>query len=264
MRSFILSLRPRHQMLFVVCLTVLLAFVIATICGHFFDTHQLKENTDLSAAVYQVLGTVYAILLTFTLWGVWQKFNDANASVQNEAYAILDLVHIVETSPNWNDTKIRKASLTYASKVVEHEWPLLSNTDFLNSKEVSHSSSLEIVKEVQSIVPHSDREIAIFSQMLALLNSWLDARRTRILVAQGNSARELWPLLISGAFVLFAFHGLFVAKTYGLWATLLFGFSLIIGITFYLIFSLDCPFQGSLSIDSKPFQLAINILKSPQ
>jgi hypothetical protein len=36
---------------------------------------------------------------------------------------------------------------------------------------------------------------------------------------------------------------------------------LVIGLTFYLIFALDSPFDGSLSIDSEPFELVINILE---
>jgi hypothetical protein len=261
MRSFILSLNKYLQMPFIVGLTILSAFIIATLTGLFFDAHQLQANTDLSSSVYQVLGTVYAILLTFTLWGVWQRFNDANSSVQNEADALIDLVHIVEASPSFQEIKLREAALKYSKIVIDSEWALLATTDFLNSKELSHGSSMEIVKEVQSITPHNDRELAIFSQTLTLLNSWLDARRTRTLIARGDSAKSIWPLLITAALVLFAFHGLFVAKTFGLWAALLFGFSLVVGLTFYLIFSLDCPFVGALSINSDPFRFAINVLK---
>jgi hypothetical protein len=263
MRAFILTLRPRLQLVFVLILTIALAFAIAFIFNKFFDTHQLEANTDLSASVYQVLGTVYAILLTFTLWGVWQKFNDANKSVQQEAYALMDLVHNVEASSEWKNINVRAAALAYAQNVVAKEWKMFGkmSAKSINLNEKKHPITSELVKEVQSISPKDDREIAIFSLTLSLLMAWLDARRTRILIARGNSAKALWPLLISGALVLFAFHGLFVAKTLGIWISLLFGFSLVIGLTFYLIFALDSPFEGSLSIDSEPFELVINILE---
>jgi hypothetical protein len=262
MRSFILSLRTAYQIVFVISVTVLLAFLIAFICGKFFDAHQLESNTDLISSVYQVLGTIYAILLTFTLWGVWQNFNEATACVQNEAYALVDLVHIVEASPDWK-IDVRKAAISYYKYVLEKEWPTLKciTTKDINANEHSRIQSTHVVQVVQSITPKSDREITIFNQTLTLLNTWLDARRTRILIARGDSAKSLWPLLITGALVLFGFHGLFVAKTIRIWVTLLFGFSLIISITFYLIFSLDCPFAGSLSIDCEPFEFALNILE---
>jgi hypothetical protein len=262
MRAFILSLRSLFQIILIIGATVGLAFVIALIFSTFFDTHQLKINTDLIASVYQVLGTVYAILLTFTLCGVWQNFNVADSSVQKEVYALLDLVHTVEASENWKNINIRKAAYLYANIVVTEEWPTLSTmtNNFINKHESDHAASKPVIHVIQEIIPSSPREVALFDQTLTLLNNWLDARRTRLLIARGNSATALWPLLILGAFVLFSFHGLFVATTMGIWITLLLGFSLIIGLTFYLIFALDCPFAGGLSIDAEPFVLAISLL----
>jgi hypothetical protein len=114
---------------------------------------------------------------------------------------------------------------------------------------------------VQNIAPQGEREVAIFSEVLRLLDNWLDSRRLRILIAHGNTARSIWPLLLIGALVLFAFHGLFVAQTMGIWITLLGGSALVIGLAFYLIFTLDCPFSGEPSVDVEPFTLIVGLLK---
>jgi len=264
MRSFILSFKGKYQAALVIGVTMIIAFVSAILCGLFFDEHQLVANTDLISAVYQVMGTIYAILLTFTLWGVWQNFTAAGASVENEAFALLDLVHMLEISFTKKNDTIRQAALVYARLVVEHEWATLKNftNALLHLRERNHSSAMEIIHSVQSTVPENEKEGIVFQQALRLLTRWLDARRERLLIARGNSAKALWPLLCTGAFVLFAFHGLFVAKTVALWSTLLFGTSLVIGVTFYLIFTLDCPFDGSLCIDSEPFSLAIDLLQA--
>jgi hypothetical protein len=250
---------------FVVGLTILIAFAVALFCSMFFDAAQLKANTDLTSSVYQVMGTIYAILITFTLWGVWQSYTAADTAVQKEAYALMDLVHMVEASPRWAQFKIREAALLYMDGVIKQEWIMLKDmtSSVINLREQSHSASFQIVGAVQSIQPEGEREMTVFSHVLTILSDWLDARRTRILIARGDSARALWPLLLTGALVLFAFHGLFIAETPVIWATLLGGTALVIGLTFYLIFTLDCPFAGSPSIDTEPFYLAINLLKSP-
>lgn len=263
MRSFFLTLKGNYQATFVIGGTLILAFASASFCSLFFDEHQLSDNTDLISTVYQVMGTIYAILLTFTLWGVWQNFTKADDSVQNEAFALLDLVHMLEISfANKNDT-IRPAALAYATLVIEHEWQTLKSftNEIINLREHDHSPAMQVIQAVQDTVPANEREGIIFAQALKLLARWLDARRERLLIARGNSAKSMWPLLFTGAFVLFAFHGLFVAKTVAIWITLLFGTALVIGVTFYLIFTLDCPFDGSLCIDSEPFSLAIDVLK---
>ncbi|MDR3477228.1 MAG: DUF4239 domain-containing protein [Gammaproteobacteria bacterium] len=264
MRLLILSLPIRLQPIFIIGITIALAFLVAFICSLFFDSHQLAANTDLTSSVYQVLGTIYAIMLTFTLWGVWQNFTDAGKSVQDEAFALLDLVHTLESSPSLDHADIRGAVLNYLKLVVEQEWPTLQSftSNLVQSHEKSRSVSYQVVTVIQDITPHEPRDVAIFGQTITMLNKWLDSRRARILTAKGNSVKALWPLLMGGALVLFGFHGLFIAKTIGIWVALLFGLSLVIGLTFYLIFSLDCPFAGTLSIDSEPFELAINILKN--
>lgn len=263
MRRFILSLPSNLQAAFVICGTIAMAFASALICGGLFDHHQLVSNTDLISAVYQTMGTIYAILLTFSLWGVWQHFTDAETSVQNETYALLDLVHMIESIPGNAKIALRKAALAYSSHVINKEWPAIRNltNEQLNLHARQHSAAHEIMEAVQRIEPNNEREVVIYGQSLSLLTSWLDARRTRILSVRGNSARSLWPLLYTGAIVLFAFHGLFVANTLSIWIMLLFCISLVIGVTFYLIFSLDSPYSGSLCIDAEPFLLAIGILQ---
>lgn len=264
MRSFLLSLSGQFQAMFIISATLIVAFASATLFSLCFDVHQLAVNTDLISSVYQVMGTVYAILLTFTLWGVWQNFTDAKASVQNEVYALLDLVHIWESESHKINNQLRQAALDYCLQVIEQEWPLLKNynTSMINLRESTHSLTLNVTHAVQSIMPISTRDNILFNQALSLLTRWLDARRTRILIARGDSANAIWPLLFTGALVLFTINGLFVAKTIAIWSSLLFGVSLVIGVTFYLIFSLDCPFAGKLSIDSEPFIFAIELLKN--
>lgn len=264
MRTFLLSLSSRLQQIVIIGLTVVLSLMIALGFRMFFDAHQLEENTDLISAVYQALGMLYAILLTFTLWGVWQNFTEADLSVQKEAYTLLDLVHILEGVSRWQKLQIRHASLIYSNLVLEKEWPQLRtmSNEYLNDKEAIGCEAMRIVHLVQEITPEGEREGIIYGKILDMLSDWLDSRRKRLLIARGNSAKALWPLLLTGAFVLFAFHGLFVAKAVGIWLALLFGFSLIIGLTFYLIFTLDCPFAGFPSIDPEPFKFVANVLKN--
>lgn len=263
MRALILAIPGKIQAITLIGAVIFLAFVSAYVCGLFFDEHQLVTNTDLISSVYQVMGTVYAILLTFTLWGVWQNFTEAGTSVQNEAFALLDLVHVLETVHTGSDA-LRKAVLTYSKFVIETEWPALKNftNAIINIRECNHTAARQVVDVAQQVALKNQQNTIIFEQTLTLLTRWLDARRTRILIARGNNTKSLWPLLLTGAWVLFSFHGLFVAKTPGIWIMLLFGISLVIGVTFYLIFTLDCPFTGSLSIDSEPFVLTINLLQN--
>jgi hypothetical protein len=263
MRSFLLSLPAQLQLFVVVITTIIVAFVSAVAVRQFFDVHQLVSNIALVTSVYMVLGTLYAVLLAFSVTGVWQGFSKALMFVQLEADALTDMVHMVEAIDEKNLINFRVLALNYAHVVLHDEWPTLADMrmNFFDAHEASHNSSMILLSAILAIKPETERQQIIFSQTLSLLNKWEDARRTRLRLARGDSAKALWPLLIAGGAILFAFHGLFVASSHAIGAVLLLGLSFTIGLAFYLIFTLDCPFTGMPKVEPTPFAWVLDILR---
>lgn len=263
MTQWMKLLNDRMYFLIIFISTILSAFIVAFLVHFLFESIAFDRDLELVGTIYQVVGTLYAVLLAFTLIGVWNNFSKAEWAVQTEAFALLDLVQITEASSfHWKD--IRNVALEYLNIVVTEEWPTLRKLtqNVVVLHEISRVASVKIVHLIQQIEPTNARETAIFNQGLSLLSAWLDARRIRILSAKGNTAKPFWPLLLIGAIFLFSFHGLFVASSNSLWITLLLGMAVIVALAFYLVFSLDTPFSGALSVDSGPFQWAISSLKT--
>ena len=257
-RPFLLSLPERLQIAVIIGATVTAAFAVALATRALFDLDHLLADTGLTTAVYEVLGTVYAILLAFAVSGIWQNFSGAVASVQAEAAALLGLIHIVDAFPSEQTKQVRSVAYTYATEVIA-EWQALAAVarGAVEPMDLSYAATTALIRAVQFLEPANARETAVFEQALVVLNSWLDSRRKRLQSAGGGSAAALWPLLLAGALVLFAFHGLFVAKSTEVWVALLLGLSSVVGLAFYLIFSLDSPFTGSLSAHVGPFQWVV-------
>ena len=83
-------------------------------------------DTELTSAVYEVLGTIYAILLAFVVSGIWQNYKAAVASVQDESDALLGIVYILGACPTEQTKGICSMALDYA-KVVIDEWQTLAS-----------------------------------------------------------------------------------------------------------------------------------------
>jgi len=254
MRSFILSLPLKLQPVFVIGSTVLAAFVVSLITRAGFRAQQLVLDSAWTISVYGTLGTLYAVLIAFVVTGVWQSFSAAESAVNSEANALTDLVFLIRYISTAKTAHIREAARSYVSSVVER-WDLLALATRENKpvEEINIATSNALVDAILEVKPQGDRELELYAQALDLTAIWLDARRNRLRSAKGNTAGALWGLLIAGGFVLFAFHGLFVTHAWAVWAVLLLGFSLIVGLSFYLIFSLDSPFTGRLSAGPEPF-----------
>ena len=255
MRSYILSLPAKMQPVFIVAVTVGSAFVVSFLTRMFFSDQQLALDNGLTTSVYGTLGTTYAVLIAFVVSGVWQSFSDAVSAVKSEANALTDLTFVVGSFSAEKTRRIRESARAYAQGVVER-WDLLALAarDNVPTEEINLDTSSALVAAILAIKPEDAREVELYGQALDLMGIWLDARRSRLRSAEGNTAGALWGLLIAGAFVLFAFHGMFVTHAWAVWAVLLLGFSFVLGLAFYLIFSLDSPFTGTLSAGPAPFQ----------
>ena len=220
----------------------------------------LDLDIGLTSAVYGTLGTIYAVLIAFVVSGVWQSFSSAGSAVSSEANALTDLVFIIGQLPAERSGKTRDLAKAYVQSVVDRWDALVQATMDAYAGRGDHAGHFVGA----GAGDHGDRagEIAasmsLYAQALDLTAIWLDASRDRLRSAKGNTAKALWGLLIAGAFVLFAFHGMFVTHVWAVWAGLLLGFSLIVGLAFYLIFSLDSPFTGKLSAGPEPFLWLLN------
>jgi uncharacterized membrane protein YraQ (UPF0718 family) len=258
-RLFLLSLPGNLQLVIIIGATMILAFGAAIGTRAFFDINQLAADKDQTLAVYTVLGTIYAILLAFVIAEIWENYREAVASIQTETDALMGIMYILGAFPAEEAREIRSLALSYAQKVID-EWEALGRVarEKISPMDLSFDAAITMVHAIQTIQPANDRETAIFEQAMIRVNTWLDARRERLQSAKGGNAAPVWPLLVIGALVLFAFHGLFDAKSIEVWAVALLGLSAVVGLSFYLIFSLDSPFTGSLSAHVGPFQWVID------
>jgi hypothetical protein len=254
MRSYILSLPAKLQPVIIIGSTVIAAFIVSFLTRTFFSERQLMLDNGLTTSVYGTLGTTYAVLIAFVVSGVWQSFSDAGKSVKGEANALTDLTLVVSSLSAEKTRKIHQSARAYVQGVVQR-WDLLAlaASQHFPTEEINLDASSALVAAILAIQPEGAREVELYGQALDLMGIWLDARRNRLRSAAGNTAGALWGLLIAGAFVLFAFHGMFVTHAWAVWAVLLLGFSFVLGLAFYLIFSLDSPFTGRLSAGPMPF-----------
>jgi hypothetical protein len=263
MRSFLLSISAKYQLLVILLTTIIVAFAAAFGIKFLFGSLDLMPKAGLITAIYAVLGTIYAVIIAFSISGVWQNYCASELAITAEVASLMDLIHTIKASATQKVQLISKIAIKYLKEVINTEWPALSkgeNNFILSPKSSTFMLTMQLVHEVQTIQPVDARDNVVFSHALTLLSKWLDARRTRIMLSKGNIAKSHWPLLMTGAFILFAFHGLFVVEEMFLWTTLLLLFSSVIGLSFYLIFTLDCPFAGSPVVDTTPFNWAITWL----
>src|SRR5580698_887902 len=88
-----------------------------------------KESNDFTGAVVAVIGTTYAVILAFTLSGVWYMFQGAQANEEQEANALTNVYRIATQLQDPSAAPIQSLCVRYAENALHREWPAMENED---------------------------------------------------------------------------------------------------------------------------------------
>src|ERR1022692_91109 len=90
-----------------------------------------KESNDFTGAVVTVIGTTYAVILAFTLAGVWAMFQQAQANEEQEANALVNVFRLAGQLQDPNAKAIQQLCIRYADNTLDREWPAMEKQQML-------------------------------------------------------------------------------------------------------------------------------------
>jgi uncharacterized membrane protein YraQ (UPF0718 family) len=84
-----------------------------------------RQHNDVTGFIYAVLGVVYAVLLGLMVVAVWEQWNAAADSADQEASELAEVFWVADMMPESESHHIQELVRSYARVVVEEEWPLM-------------------------------------------------------------------------------------------------------------------------------------------
>jgi hypothetical protein len=88
------------------------------------DTRQ--QHNDVAGFIYATLGVIYAVLLALVVIAVWEKYQAADATVEQEANALAEIFWLAHRLPEPEGSHIQELARSYAAEEVVHkEYPLM-------------------------------------------------------------------------------------------------------------------------------------------
>ncbi|KMO67767.1 uncharacterized protein DUF4239 [Mycobacterium sp. BK558] len=215
---------------------------------------RLESANPVSSAVFQVAGVLYAVLVAFVVVVVWEQFGNAEDASSMEASAVADLLRDSNALPAAYRTEVQQNLVAYSRDVIDHEFPRMRHGETIAEQSDALNNVWQAYLKVQ---PETRNEIAFFDHAIVRLNDLSANRKLRVSTGDASVPGELWVLLIGGGAVLMVFTYLFGTRdllvhglAVGLTASLL-------AFVMYLIFALEHPYVGALSVQPTPF---VNVL----
>ena len=210
----------------------------------------LEGHKEIAGFIYGILGTIYAVILGFSVVFLWEQYHDAETIADREASQLSDLHRLAQALPADHQGALILSLENYCKLVVDEEWPLM---DQRKSSAKTHEQLLQIWRNGQALDPGTEREGIILGKIVDTLTNLNDARRGRLLAARSSLPKPLWFVLIAGAVITIGFSYLFGIRSMIAHNVITVFLAASIGLGLFLIAALEGPFSGSLRLSPEAF-----------
>lgn len=225
----------------------------------FLPRARQEEQNAILDHVLGVIGTLYAVLLAFVVVTTWQDFTEADTIVQTESAQISNLLRQAAAFPPKVRDEIRHDLIVYLNDVATKEWKTLAFGDLEATTEGAYE---KVWADYIAFKPVTEQNQLVYEQSLERLGQAGQARLERHLISQTSVPLPLWILILAGGV-------LTVTLTFFFWTydvrrqlTVVASLAALMGFVFFLIYSLEHPFAGSIKVSPEGFSVLADYWES--
>jgi hypothetical protein len=265
--------RPEKRGRFSVLLTVVYgALVIGAIClaalagleivQRLVPADSRRQHNDVAGFIYAALGVIYAVLLALVVIAVWEEYDAASATVEQEANALAEIFWLAHRLPEPEGPYIQELARSYAEEVVDNEWPLMEQGKaplMVHVEETPAEWNLidDIRASLQDVDPHTKADEQLYAEGLDQVQRLGDARRMRLVAAEEGIPGVLWSVLIFGGIAAVGFTYLFGLENTWAHRLMVVTLAAVIGLVLFTIGAMEHAFSGGARISTEAFDLVL-------
>jgi hypothetical protein len=234
--------------------TTLIAMAGPIIVRRQVSLERLIENNEVAGFKFAVIGVLYAVLLAFAVIVVWEKFNDAEKDVAQEAGSAASIYRLSQMTGAEQGTAIREATTNYLKAAIAEDWSAMEQGKI--SPKVTQALN-DAYMTVGKYSPGDRREAVLLTDMLQQLDAIAQARRARYVMASGNVPDIIWLGLFGGAAITIGFTFFFGTENLRAQTTMTGALSILIFSALLIIIAIDYPFAGNVKVQPDALSLVL-------
>ena len=210
-----------------------------------------REHNPISAAVFTVTGTTYAVLLAFVAMLALESYNHAQATTDEEASLILNVYQLVDGLTGPDMAGMRADIVGYADAVRRTEWPAQrAGRDVPESE--AHLDHLTTV--ALHLRPDNIADGNLHTLLLTDLTRLGSARRERLFEARTPIPAILWVVLLCGGGITVVLCSFLGSSSLALHLAMSSLLAVSGALVLLVIVALSNPYRGELPISPLPFE----------
>lgn len=234
--------------IFLVGLTTLVAMLGPGLVRRYVGLDKLKANNEVAGFKFATVGVLYAVFLAFTIIVVWQKYSDAEATVAKEAGAAATIYHLSRGMEQAPGDALRTALTNYLNVAISQEWPAMERGEASRS---ARQALEAIYAAILHVKPAEQQDTALSSAIFTQLDELTQARRERLLAAEGAVPGIVWVVLFGGAVLTIGFALFFGTPNLRAQTVMMGILSALIFSELLIVVAIDRPFTGTVKVGSQ-------------
>ena len=253
------------QNIYLVVLWITLSITCLVLLNTFWEPSRRSVHNDVIGWQIGILGTIYAVMVGFMLYAVWNNFQTAETNANNEANNLVNLYRAADGLQEPQRDVLQQSARAYATQVITEEWQTMHND--VSGKGLEKFSGQQYVMKLWATTtqtPTTDlQQQANLRQVMIELSSMTEHRRIRLLESRTKMPDILWGVLVMGGMITIASSCLIGSENVALHFVLIISLSLLISLALVAIGDIDRPFQGSVHVTPTAFQQAEDTMMRP-
>jgi hypothetical protein len=214
---------------------------------HYVTLERLTANNEIAGFKYAVVGVLYAVVLAFAIIVVWEKFGDAEVNVAQEAGAAATIYRLSQGMGDKTGAEIRGATTNYLRLAIADDWPAMDRGTMGASKSARRALDA-IYAALLTSEPAERGGNPVVAELLHQLDLVTQARRARLIAAEGNVPDVVWIVLIGGAAVTVVFTFFFGTRNLRVQIMMTGLLSLVVFSELWTIIAIESPFTGVVKV----------------
>ncbi|GAA1398808.1 DUF4239 domain-containing protein [Kitasatospora putterlickiae] len=234
-----------------------IAAAVLILLPHFVPTTTRKQHNDVTAAIFAMVGVLYAVLLAFVVIVVWEAADDARATTFREADQLAGLYWTSRQFDSPAGVELTDLTLQYAHTVIGDEWRLMAD----HRTDPNTTGLVYRIRDTtNTLQPADSRQQAHFENALKHVEGLASERRARLTQVQDAVPPLLWVPLIAGAVLTVGFTFVFGISSIRLHLAMVLTMTAMICVVLIVIKEMNYPFDGVNAVEPDAFQVFLNRL----
>ncbi|HEX5406735.1 MAG TPA: hypothetical protein VFX16_31050 [Pseudonocardiaceae bacterium] len=217
------------------------------------------ENNESAGQVFTIVGGLHAVLVAFVLIGLFDSVGAARDNANQEANSLVAMTWAADSLPEAQRSQIDSLADSYASQVINQEWPKMSAGADVNDNAWSTLAQLRsvIADATVTVGWQTDRKTEAANQLWMVYQD----RQARIDQATNNGVGTvIWFALAIGSLLSLALPMLFGGPKAHAHVMIIAALAGTLALLVFAIYQLQNPFAGGSAVGPEAFRTALERL----